>query len=311
MERRRYHFVACAAQKAAMPGDVMLLHPGRYEGPFVFNRSGAPGKPIVWRGLLENGKGPVVDGMQPGDRLNGAAIDASAVHDVWFEQLEIANAWTLLKANESSNIVVRHCHLHDGMCGIVASRNTSGNVRNFFICDNLIEGTMPWPVTPDQWKELPESRAIWITGSGHDIGFNRIRHMKDGFDLDESPSCFDIDFHNNDVSEMFDDGAALDGSERNTRCFLNRFTDVRQGISFQPVFGGPAYAFRNVIYNVQIGPLQAPQRRERRDHGSQHDREAWLADGAVVARSGAALLFAQQSVCRDRRNCRRYLGADD
>lgn len=245
-----------AAQKSAVPGDVMLLHPGRYEGVFVVNRSGAAGKPIIWRGLVKSGKGPVIDGMQPGDRLNGAAIDASSVHDVWFEQLEIANAWTLLRANESSNIVVRRCHLHDGICGVVASRNDNTNVRNFFISDNLIEGTMPWPVTREQWRELPESRGIWITGSGHDIGFNRIRHMKDGIDLDESPSCYAIDIHNNDISEMFDDGAALDGSERNTRCFLNRFADVRQGISFQPVFGGPAYAFRNVMYNVQADPFK-------------------------------------------------------
>ena len=28
------------------------------------------------------------------------------------------------------------------------------------------------------------------------------------------------------------------------------------GISFQPIYGGPAYAFRNVVYNCQHGPFK-------------------------------------------------------
>jgi hypothetical protein len=42
----------------------------------------------------------------------------------------------------------------------------------------------------------------------------------------------------------------MDYSQRNTRCFNNRFTNVYQGISTQPVFGGPVYIFRNAMYNV-------------------------------------------------------------
>ena len=228
-----------AAQKAAEPGDIMLLHPGRYEGPFYVSKSGEPGKPIVWRGMVTAGKMPVVDGMRLRDHLNGAAIDAFGVHDVWFEKLEAANAYNLVRANESSRIVVRQCFLHDGICGIVATRNDTGQVKDFFICDNTIDGFMPWPTTQKQWHDLPESRGIWITGSGHDVCYNRVRHMKDGMDVDESVACHAIDLHNNDISEMFDDGTEMDESERNTRCFENRYTNVFQGISFQPIFGGP------------------------------------------------------------------------
>ena len=59
-----------------------------------------------------------------------------------------------------------------------------------------------------------------------------------------------IDIHNNDISESTDDGIELDFSEHNTRAYLNRITDVPLGISFQPCRGGPAYAVRNVLYNV-------------------------------------------------------------
>lgn len=42
----------------------------------------------------------------------------------------------------------------------------------------------------------------------------------------------------------------MDYSEHNTRCFDNRLTNVFQGISVQPIHGGPVYVFRNALYNV-------------------------------------------------------------
>ena len=62
-------------------------------------------------------------------------------------------------------------------------------------------------------------------------------------DTADGPVCCAIDFHNNDVSEMFDDGSEMDGSERNTRNFLNRYTNTLTGVSLQPVYGGPVYVY--------------------------------------------------------------------
>ena len=53
-----------------------------------------------------------------------------------------------------------------------------------------------------------------------------------------------------------DDGSELDYSERNVRCYENRFTNVYQGISTQPVYGGPVYIFRNALYNVVQEPFK-------------------------------------------------------
>jgi hypothetical protein len=127
---------------------------------------------------------------------------------------------------------------------------------HFFISDNLIEGTMKWPATRQEWHDFPEVRGVWLGGTGNCVCYNRIRHVKDGMDMADSARCDSNDFFNNDVSECFDDGCELDGSERNTRLFHNRFTNVMMGISFQPVYGGPAYAFRNVVYNCQHGPFK-------------------------------------------------------
>jgi hypothetical protein len=133
-------------------------------------------------------------------------------------------------------------------------------VNGFFIADNLVEGPFKW-VTPhmQEWKDLWEKyeyRGIELTGSGHDICYNRVRHFKDALDTFPSQRCAAIDFHHNDCSESIDDGIEMDYSERNTRCFLNRFTNVFQGISVQPVFGGPVYVFRNALYNVQVEPFK-------------------------------------------------------
>ncbi len=115
---------------------------------------------------------------------------------------------------------------------------------------------MPWPATDKQWHELPESRAIWISGQGNVACYNLISHCKDGLDLDDCRACVSNDFHNNDVRDVFDDGSEMDGSDRNTRNFYNRYTNVLCGISFQPVYGGPVYAFRNVIYNIRNEPFK-------------------------------------------------------
>jgi hypothetical protein len=133
-------------------------------------------------------------------------------------------------------------------------------VNGFFISDNVLEGRLPWlpPASKEHQKlwEKVEDRGVNITGTGHDVCYNRISHFKDAMDTDPSTNCSAIDFHHNDCSELIDDGCEMDGSERNTRCFLNRFTNVLTGISVQPVFGGPVYIFRNVIYNVFGQPFK-------------------------------------------------------
>ena len=88
------------------------------------------------------------------------------------------------------------------------------------------------------------------------VAYNRIRGFADAIDTFGSPRCSAIDIHNNDLSELTDDGIEMDYSERNTRCFHNRLTNVFQGISLQPVHGGPVYVFRNAMYNVAVEPFK-------------------------------------------------------
>ncbi len=242
------------ASKAAAPGDVFSLHSGTYEGPWVINKSGTNAQPIVWRGVAANGKAGavVVDGKGTSASQPTHAIEVSGTHDVWLEDLTIQNAMHGVTFHDAARIVIRRCRIRNVVFGLNAARDTQGIAQDHFIADNVIEGPSTWPRT----KSIEEARGIQITGAGHVICHNRIRGFADAIDTFPSARCSAIDVHNNELSELTDDGIELDYSERNTRCFLNRLTNVYQGISMQPVFGGPVYVFRNVMDNVAVEPFK-------------------------------------------------------
>jgi hypothetical protein len=59
-----------------------------------------------------------------------------------------------------------------------------------------------------------------------------------------------VDFYENDITNMGDNCIESDGGGRNMRVFRNRCANsASQGLSAQPIFGGPVYFIRNVVYN--------------------------------------------------------------
>jgi hypothetical protein len=240
------------AQKAAAPGDLFLLQGGVYSGQWVVNRSGAPDRPIIWRGQPDAGRPAVIDGRGSSSSRPAHAIAASGTHDVWFEDLTVQDGHHGVTFHDAARIVVRRCHLRQVDYGMNAVRNTQGTAQDHFLADNTIEGPSTWPRT----KGIEDARGIQLSGEGHVVCYNRIRGFADAIATFRSPRCAAIDFHNNDLSELTDDGIEMDYSERNTRCFYNRLTNVFQGISLQPVYGGPVYVFRNVMDNVAVEPFK-------------------------------------------------------
>lgn len=233
------------AQRGAGPGTLFLLHAGTYEGTFDVHKSGEPGRPVVFRAA---GDGEVVIDAQGASN----AISAANLHDTWFEGLTVRNGLKGLTASNSSRLVVRRCRFTAVTYGIVSTVNEKGDVHGLFVSDNVFEGPCTWPRT----KGIEAARAIQVTGEGHVVCYNRIRGFADAVDTMPSARCAAIDVHNNEISEMTDDGVELDFSDRNTRCFRNRLTNVFQGISAQPVHGGPVYVHRNVLYNVSREPFK-------------------------------------------------------
>lgn len=286
-----------AAQAHARPGCICLVHAGLYPATFEVNRSGEPGRPIIWRGA---GDGEAVIAGPAGPQRIERGVAASGVHDVWFENLTLRHTQWGLVAHDSARIVVRRCHMADVCNGLTAARNRGDVVRGFFIADNVIEGVYTWP-KPESGPEDQEYRGIEIGGAGHDIGFNRVRGFKDGIDAYPGSRCEAIDIHNNEVSECRDDGCEMDGSYRNTRCFLNRFTNIFQGISVQPVYGGPVWVFRNALYNIQVEPFKL------------HNQPsgALFLHNTCVKRGMEALLWTNESPHRIIFRNNLFIGTDD
>lgn len=235
-----------AAHAEAAPGSVFLLRAGVYP-PVVIKRSGERDRPIIWRGAGDGEA--IIDG---GEQREGRLISADGLHDVWFENLTFRRGDKAIVGQESNAIVVRRCNMTDVNYGIVVTRNSTDGVRDWFISDNVIEGPCTWPRS----KGIENPRGIQLTGEGHIVCYNRISKFADAIDTFSSERCANMDFHNNEISEMTDDGVELDFSERNARCFRNRLTNIFQGISTQPAYGGPVYIFRNALYNVVAEPFK-------------------------------------------------------
>ena len=232
----------------------------------------------------------------PGERP-GQAIAASGSHDVWFENLTIRNATYGAVFHDSARIVFRRCHIHNVEYGLTATRDSRATMDDHFIADNLIEGPSTWPRT----KGIENARGIQISGQGHVVCFNRIRGFADAIDTFPSSRCAAIDFHNNDLSELTDDGIEMDYSERNTRCFHNRLTNVFQGISMQPVFGGPVYVFRNVMYNVAVEPFKLHN----------NPSGCLIFHNTVVKHGTPALLYTPEAVRHSLSRNNLYVGTED
>jgi len=63
-----------------------------------------------------------------------------------------------------------------------------------------------------------------------------------------------IDFYNNDVSNVEDNCIESDGGAHNIRILRNRcFNQGHRALSVQPMFGGPVYFIRNIVYHAPEG----------------------------------------------------------
>ncbi|MGC4114991.1 MAG: chondroitinase-B domain-containing protein [Myxococcales bacterium] len=229
------------AVDAAAPGDVIELANGTYAGTFSWTLSGTAEKPIVLRGDSQDGV--ELDGG--GTSGNVIEIYGSFVH---VERLTVksGNRGIRFQSAGAEGNVVRRVHLKDVKLGIGSKQDQ----KDFYLADNIVEGRLAWPaVYSDDGGAHANDDGIHVEGSGHVVCHNRVVGFGDSLKV-EQDGARAVDFYGNEVLSGYDNGLELDGSEGNVRCLRNRFTNTYATLSFQPIFGGPAYAIRNVIVNV-------------------------------------------------------------
>ncbi|MEO5976181.1 MAG: hypothetical protein ABIS36_20375 [Chryseolinea sp.] len=255
------------------PGDVILVHKGLYkahrlkyadslaldfDGAYVLTRDGTAEKPIS---IKAAGDGEVIFDGDGSYRL----FDVMAADYNYFEGLTIRNTDIAFYAGikrvmGSSGLTVKNCKMEDIGIGVVTS---SADSKDFYIADNVLVGRHD-PDTLVGWYGLEKPAlltsyyAIKVYGQSHVVCHNSISYFHDGICVDThglpeagKPLCSSIDFYRNDIFNMADDFIESDGGVHNIRVFENRgFNSYHSALSAQPMFGGPVYFFRNLLYNV-------------------------------------------------------------
>jgi len=255
-----------------------------WDGTYYLTQSGTVEKPIA---IKAAGDGEVIfDGDD-----NEVLFNVMGGDYLYFEGITFRNTRTAILAGRkniagATGLTVKHSRFED--VGIGIHTDYSGS-HNFYIADNVfigrhapdrLNGWLPahfrnfegaWEKVPDyeSYRKLLSYYAIKVYGAGHVIAYNRVLNFHDGIDHatygnpDGYPQTIRermpvaIDVYNNDISNMHDNCLEADGSMHNVRILRNRcFNSATGAMSPQPVFGGPVYFVRNVVYHGVGGPLK-------------------------------------------------------
>jgi len=270
------------------PGDTILVHAGLYkadryhyasdphgilfDGTYHFRQSGTAEKPIT---IKAAGDGEVIF---DGDG-NYSLFDVMGANHLQFEGLTIRNTEVGFQAGTkglagSVGLVVKNCRLEAVGRGIYTDYSGS---KDFYIADNIfigkshptrLEGWIGrgWQGTPGFPTPAISEMAVKVYGSGHVIAHNFVTNFHDGIDHatygapDGNPDFIRermpvaIDIYNNDITNVDDNCIEADGAMYNVRVLRNRcFNQGHRALSTQPVFGGPVYFIRNVVYHAPEG----------------------------------------------------------
>jgi hypothetical protein len=268
------------------PGDVILVHAGIYkdsrlvyggfdrsietygtsfDGTYYLTASGTPDKPIV---IKSAGDGAVVFDGDGNDTL----FNLLAANYNYFDGITVRNT------NVAFLLGIKDILGADGFT-LVNSRATNiGRVvrddwaksRDYYIANNVFLGRHdPEHITSwigaDVWAKYPgypalltSEYAVKVYGQGHVVAHNYVANFHDAIDNatfgnpSDKPQEYgaSVDFYRNDMFNITDNCIELDGGVDNMRAFENRCINTAQlAYSTQPIFGGPAYIYRNISYN--------------------------------------------------------------
>ena len=235
-----------AAANAAAPGIVFQIAPGLYT-PFSLNTDGTAGNDIVFSGSTADSV--IIDGGGTTAGIITLGVYNDSIQHIVLENLVIRNGAWAIDAQNSQYILVRNCIMHDVDQGYINRRN-NGWEHDQTVENCMISGRTPWPQTTGN---IPGEAGVRIIGNRNVVRFNTVNNFGDGVSTEAPPYKvnFSMDVHNNLIHRIVDDPIEVDGCVSNVRVWRNKVVNCRMGISVAPVFGGPAYVFRNEFMNLE------------------------------------------------------------
>jgi hypothetical protein len=242
-------------------------------GTSRLTKSGTAEKPIAIKGA---GDGEAIfDG-------NACSLffDVMGANYLYFEGLTFRNADVafltgLKNVAGCSGLTIKKCRFENVAEAI---RGTYQGSKNYYIADNVIIGRnnpktllglISREVRYDTQPGYPPSiggpngsnNAITVAGQGHVVCYNYVANFFDGIDTNQSSGApapgqvllppIAIDFYNNYITNISDNCFETDCSTQNVRVMRNMCINNAHGtLSSQPVYGGPVYWIRNIVYHA-------------------------------------------------------------
>jgi len=238
-----------AAANNAQPGDHFIVASGTYAS-FNLLTSGTANAPISF--ISDVIHGAIIDGNNTSAGIVTIGQFSSTIAYVIIDGFKIEDGTWGIDAQNSQFMTVRNNIIEDVDYGYV-NRRDNGSEQDQYITNNLIIGNTAWPQSG-----IPSERGIDIRGNNNVVSYNTIKNFGDGVSTDGPPYevSYSLDIHNNEIQNAVDDLIEVDGMISNSRVYNNRCFNGRAGISLAPVFGGPAYVFRNIFFNMEISAFK-------------------------------------------------------
>jgi len=228
----------------AQPGHIIELANGTY-APFSLLQNGTVNAPIVIKS--QNLHGAVINGANTTSGIIQVGSFSDSIQHIIIDGLAITNGKWGIDAQNTQSLTVRNCNVFNVDYGFV-NRRENGWEYDQYIHNNKFVGRTFWPQSI-----IPAERGVDIRGNRNVVSFNTITDFGDGVSTDGKAyrTAYALDIHNNDISRIVDDLIEVDGIVSNARVYLNRCFNGRAGVSLAPIYGGPAYVFRNELVNME------------------------------------------------------------
>ena len=242
---------------SAAAGDVIQFTNGTYNvDDLTVKRSGSEKRPIYIRGESR-------DGVRIVDKT-GRVLHLVGASDVIVENLTLEGSGVDSGTAATSvgiqvwdgavveRITVRNVKMRDVDQGIVGS----GEMRAVLVYDSTLAGNDVFE------KKMLESNVAWnddgirVPGRGHAVFNNTLSGFGDALAVSEGPENAGVHFYRNRILFSCDDGFEGDYGHRNVTFYDNRIQNAMTLASFDPLYGGPAFVFRNVAINLGRQPYK-------------------------------------------------------